>query len=91
MVSGGPGHLKDIKPEDRSLLLLQITHFVMSLTKPSSSPALDEREQEWTRVLVEKIRALRFGSVHIKIHEAQVVLIETTEQTRFELSAKPRQ
>lgn len=62
----------------------------MSLTKSSNSVVLDEREQEWTRVLVEKVRALRFGAVHIKIHEAQVVLIETTEQTRFELTGKPR-
>jgi hypothetical protein len=64
----------------------------MSLTKsaPASLPELDQREQAWTRVVVEKVRTLRYGTVHIKVHESQVVLIEATEQTRFELSAPPR-
>lgn len=64
----------------------------MSLKKPASNatPDLDEREQAWVRVVVEKVRAIRYGTVHIKIHEAQVALIEATEQTRFELSSKPR-
>ncbi len=64
----------------------------MSLTKPATAPALvlNEGEQAWTRVVVEKVRALRYGTVHIKVHEAQVVLVEATEQTRFDLAAKPR-
>ncbi len=64
----------------------------MSLNNPESKLALEltEREQAWTRVVVEKVRALRFGTVHIKVHEAQVVLVEATEQTRFDLGAKPR-
>jgi hypothetical protein len=51
---------------------------------------LDEREQAWTRVVVEKVRTLRYGTVHIKVHESQVVLVEATEQTRFDLSSKPK-
>ena len=64
----------------------------MSLINPAPKPApvLDNAEQAWTRVVVEKVRALRYGTVHIKVHEAQVVLIEATEQTRFDLAAKPR-
>jgi hypothetical protein len=64
----------------------------MSSPKPTQGPILDpaEREQAWTRVVVEKVRGLRYGTVHIKVHEAQVVLIEATEQTRFDLAAKPR-
>lgn len=64
----------------------------MSLTKPAEKPAivLSEAEQSWTRVVVEKVRALRFGTIHIKVHEAQVVLVEATEQTRFDLVARTR-
>jgi hypothetical protein len=64
----------------------------MSLTKAAPNPALilNEGEQAWTRVVLEKVRALRYGTVHIKIHEAQVVLVEATEQTRFDLAAKTR-
>ena len=51
---------------------------------------LSERGEAWVRVIIEKIRALRFGTVQIKIHEAQVVVIESTEQTRFDLGAKQR-
>jgi|GEM_PF-5803425 hypothetical protein len=60
----------------------------MSSTPPPLH--LDEREQAWVRVIIEKIRALKFGTVHIKIHESQVVVIESTEQTRFELGAKQK-
>ena len=65
----------------------------MNLTnnRPSATLDLNEREETWTRVLVEKVRALRFGTVQIKIHEAQVVLIEATEQTRFDVTAKRRE
>jgi hypothetical protein len=64
----------------------------MSLTKPASKPelVLDDAEQAWTRVVVEKVRALRYGNVQIKVHESQVVLIEATEQTRFDLASKER-
>jgi hypothetical protein len=64
----------------------------MSLTKPAYKPdlVLDDTEQAWTRVVVEKVRALRYGNVQIKVHESQVVLIEATEQTRFDLASKER-
>jgi hypothetical protein len=62
----------------------------MSLAKTTNEPVLDRSEEAWTRVIVEKVRALRYGTVHIKVHEAQVVLIEATEQTRFDLATKPR-
>jgi hypothetical protein len=64
----------------------------MSLTKPASKPelVLDDTEQAWTRVVVEKVRALRYGNVQIKVHESQVVLVEATEQTRFDIASKER-
>lgn len=52
--------------------------------------SLTEREQAWLKVVLERARGLRFGTVQIKIHEAQVVLVEATEQTRFDLSPKGR-
>lgn len=63
---------------------------IKSSTTATPLLTLDEREQAWTRVVVEKVRALRFGTVHIKVHEAQVVLVESTEQTRFDLAAKQK-
>jgi hypothetical protein len=51
---------------------------------------LSEREKAWARVVIEKVRALRYGTVQIKIHDAQVAVIEATEQTRFELGPKQR-
>jgi hypothetical protein len=39
----------------------------------------------WISHVVERVEALRFGSVLIKIHEGQVVLIESTEQARFQV------
>ena len=64
----------------------------MSLTKPASKSdfVLSETEQAWTRVVVEKVRGLRYGNVQIKVHESQVVLVEATEQTRFDLPPKDR-
>lgn len=62
----------------------------MSLTKATEPIELTEREEAWTRLVLQKARGLRFGSIQIKIHEAQVVLIEATEQTRFELTPKSR-
>lgn len=64
----------------------------MNASNPVSlgSPFLQEGEEEWVRALLEKVRSLRFGTVQLKIHEARVVVIETTEQTRFDLSPKPR-
>ena len=64
----------------------------MSLSKQPvrQQLSLNETETEWVQALIEKVRSLRYGNVHVKVHEAQVVLIETTEQTRFDLQAKPK-
>lgn len=65
----------------------------MKVSQTSSNPLrapllLNETEAEWVQALVEKVRSLRYGTVHVKIHEAQVVMIETTEQIRFDLQPK---
>ncbi len=60
-----------------------------AISQETSNIELTEREEAWVRIVGEKVRALRFGTVHIKVHEAQVVLVESTEQTRFDLLRKP--
>ena len=37
----------------------------------------------WVPHVIQKVQSLRFGSVQIKIHEGEVVVVEATEQTRF--------
>ena len=39
---------------------------------------------DWERAVVEAIRALRYGSVEIVVHEGRVVQIETREKVRFD-------
>lgn len=61
-----------------------------STTNETAELELNEREEAWARVVIEKVRALRYGTVQIKVHDAQVAVIEATEQTRFELGPKAR-
>ena len=42
------------------------------------------------RAVVEAIRALRFGSVEIVVHEGRVVQIETREKVRFDEAGRRR-
>ncbi len=37
----------------------------------------------WVHHVIQKVQSLRFGSVQIKIHDGHVVVVEATEQTRF--------
>lgn len=38
---------------------------------------------EWTEVVRKQVKALRFGTVQITVHESRVVQIDTTEKIRF--------
>lgn len=42
-------------------------------------------ESPWMPHVIERVQSLRFGSITIKIHEGQVVVVEATELTRFHL------
>ncbi|PYQ43665.1 MAG: DUF2292 domain-containing protein [Acidobacteria bacterium] len=42
------------------------------------------------RAVVEAIRALRYGSVEIVVHEGRVVQIETREKVRFDEAGRRR-
>ena len=45
---------------------------------------------DWERAVVEAIRALRFGSIEIVVHEGRVVQIETREKVRFDEGGRRR-
>lgn len=45
---------------------------------------------DWERAVVEAIRALRYGSVEIVVHEGRVVQIETREKVRFDGAGRRR-
>ena len=45
---------------------------------------LEDASPPWERAVLAAIRALRFGSVEIVVHEGRVVQIETREKVRFE-------
>lgn len=44
--------------------------------------------EAWLDIVRRKASAMRFGSVHITIHEGRVTQVESTEKTR--LPAEPR-
>jgi len=45
---------------------------------------------DWERAVVEAIRALRFGSIEIVVHDGRVVQIETREKVRFDEAGRRR-
>lgn len=47
-------------------------------------------DTDWERAVLEAIRALRYGSVEIVVHEGRVVQIETREKVRFEEAGRRR-
>jgi hypothetical protein len=52
-------------------------------------PSLDPAATlPWLSHVIRKVQALRFGSVQIKIHEGQVVVVESLEQKRFHPAPK---
>ena len=55
------------------------------MTNTAESVATD-----WERAVVEAIRALRFGSIEIVVHEGRVVQIETREKVRFDEAGRRR-
>jgi hypothetical protein len=50
----------------------------------------DQVGTDWERAVVEAIRALRYGSIEIVVHEGRVVQIETREKVRFDESGRRR-
>jgi hypothetical protein len=48
--------------------------------------AVSSAENQWIPHVLSKVRALQYGTVHVKVHDSQVVSVETVEHTRFELA-----
>ena len=44
----------------------------------------------WEKEVVEAVRALRFGSIEIVVHEGRVVQIETRARVRFDEAGRRR-
>ncbi len=56
---------------------------------PSATDSPDERtilptEDTWLEIVERQVRSLKFGSVHITIHEGRVVQVETCVRVRFD-------
>jgi hypothetical protein len=44
--------------------------------------------QPWLSHVIRRVQSLRFGSIHIKVHDGQVVVVESLEQKRFQPPVK---
>ena len=52
-------------------------------TITSESPAADGDKVDWLEVVRNNVANLKFGSVHITVHEGRVTQVESIEKTRF--------
>ncbi len=56
-------------------------HFI-NVTGESQMPS-----EEWLEALRRQVKSLRYGVVHVTVHDSRVVQIEKTERIRFESPA----
>ena len=56
----------------------------MSTQIMSQATSKPPEDNEWLRIVRQKVDALRFGVVQIIVHEGRVTQIESTEKTRLE-------
>jgi hypothetical protein len=59
----------------------------MSSTK--SVDITDSLEPAWERAVRKAVRALRYGSVEVQVHDGRVVQVETREKVRFADDRRP--
>jgi hypothetical protein len=52
--------------------------------------AAPRSEAGWEREVLEAVRALRFGSIEIVVHDGRVVQIETRAKVRFDEAGRRR-
>jgi hypothetical protein len=55
--------------------------------KPNSPK--DAPETAWERTVRHAVRALRYGSVEVQVHDGRVVQVETREKVRFADDRRP--
>jgi hypothetical protein len=49
----------------------------------------DAPEAAWERAVRQAVRALRYGSVEVQVHDGRVVQVETREKVRFADHRRP--
>jgi hypothetical protein len=49
----------------------------------------DAPEAAWERTVRHAVRALRYGSVEVQVHDGRVVQVETREKVRFAADRRP--
>lgn len=49
--------------------------------------SLEPREVKWLCLLIEHLHDLRFGSLHLVVHEGCIVQVERTEKHRYDMNA----
>lgn len=54
----------------------------MTATKPHTT-------EPWVEIIRRKVGAMRFGSVHLTIHDGRVTQVEATEKTRLAAMPEP--
>jgi len=55
----------------------------MSETTSTQTTTKDAPETAWERTVRHAVRALRYGSVEVQVHDGRVVQVETREKVRF--------
>jgi hypothetical protein len=48
------------------------------------SPIVGNDSKAWVEIVERQVRALKFGSVQITVHDGRVVQVETSSKIRFE-------
>ncbi len=48
------------------------------------SPIVGNDAEAWVEIVERQVRALKFGSVQITVHDGRVVQVETSSKIRFE-------
>lgn len=54
----------------------------MDTITPENHPA-DDAPTDWLEIVLKNVSSLRFGSVHITVHDGRVTQIESIEKTRI--------
>jgi hypothetical protein len=55
-----------------------------SPVEASDSLAVTPTAERWMEIVQHQVNALKFGSVHITVHEGRVVQVETSVRVRFD-------
>ena len=59
------------------------------MSSPIDESTIDQQQPTpvWWDVVQKQVQSLRFGDVHIVVHDSRVVQVECTEKVRFDKKA----